>query len=176
MANTKHYVITAITLGAIGAVSALAIGLTNFVTAERIKTNEQNKINSGIVEIFGENAKISLDQEFENEEYKYIERVYEVSSSDDTQIGYAFRTTGSNNYGKISLLVGFNLSSEFIKMEVVANEQTYAQTLVDNYIVPLNGDASKIDDVSCGATYGAKLVRDMINEAKQASESKPWRG
>ena len=176
MANTKHYVITAITLGLIGAFSALAIGLTNFVTAEKIKVNEQNKINSGIVEIFGENAKISLNKDFENEEYKYIEKVYEVSNLEDKEIGYAFRTTGSNNYGKISLLVGFNLDSAFISLQVVTNEQTYAQTLVDNYIVPLNEDVSKLDDVSCGATYGAKLVREMVNEAKQASLEKPWRG
>ena len=69
-------------------------------------------------------------------------------------------------YGKISLIVGVfeNTSSDFVfgKLSVVVDEQTYASTLEDEYIDVINGDSSKIDDVSCGATYGAKLVRSMI--------------
>ena len=49
----------------------------------------------------------------------------------------------------------------------IVNEQTYASTLVDNYLVPLNNGSRDLDDVTCGATYGAKLVRDMVNEAQE---------
>ena len=41
---------------------------------------------------------------------------------------------------------------------------------MENYIDPLNKnpkDPKRLDDVSCGATYGAKLVRDMVTEAKE---------
>ena len=92
----------------------------------------------------------------------------------------AFRTTGSNSYGKISLLVGFNYYQipggevceyVFDSISVIVNEQTYASTLVDNYINPVNDNTRNYEDVSCGATYGAKLIRDMINEAKEVANS-----
>ena len=87
---------------------------------------------------------------------------------DDNNTGYAFRTTGSNMYGKISLLLGFEGTSYgFIGLYVIVNEQTYASTLEEKYLEPVNAGGD-IDKVSCGATYGAKLVRDMINEAKEA--------
>ena len=58
MPNTKHYVITAITLGLIGATSAGLIGLTNAITKDKIKQNEANNIQRGITEIFGQNSVI----------------------------------------------------------------------------------------------------------------------
>ena len=75
MANTKRYVITAITLGIIGAASAGIIGVTNLVTREQIKQNEQNKINDGIAEIFGQNSTILNTQSIENEKYTNIRRL-----------------------------------------------------------------------------------------------------
>ena len=161
----KHYLITSITLGLIAAASAVIIGATNMVTRDRIAENEKNKINSGITAIFGENAKTSESKTLK-EEYKYVQYYYEVDTG-DKESSYAFRTTGSNMYGKISLLVG--MSGEVFKgLSVIVNEQTYATTLVDNYLVPVNAGERDVEDVSCGATYGAKLVRDMVNEAKKA--------
>ena len=171
MANTKKYLITALTLGAIAAGSAALIGVTNLVTRDAIKNNEIKRINKGIAAIFGENASIS--NEYAIEGYQYANYVYEVENTEDPS--YALRTTGSNMYGKISLLVGLKQNGSdfvFVEMYVVSNEQTYASTLVDNYIDPLNGGEVELDDVSCGATYGAKLVRDMINDAKQAAGEK----
>ena len=175
MAKVKHYVLVSVTLGAIAAASALLIGATNMLTKESIAQNEQNKINSGIAGIFGDSAKISSESKIENDDYKYVNYVYEISAN-DSEIGYAFRTTGSNMYGKVSLIIGFTLDNKFVSLSVVVNEQTYASTLVDNYIVPLNEGARDLYDVNCGATYGAKLVRDMVDEAQQASLDKPWKG
>ena len=74
-------------------------------------------------------------------------------------------------YGKMSLIVGYDAESQlFIDLSVIVNEQTYATTLVDNYINPLHDGTISIDDVSCGATYGAKLVRDMVYDAQSAAE------
>lgn len=174
MANVKHYVLVSITLGAIAAASALLIGATNMLTKENIARNEQNKVSSGIAGIFGESAKISSESSIEKDDYKYVNYVYEISSS-DKEIGYAFKTTGSNMYGKVSLIIGFDIDSKFVSLSVVTNEQTYASTLVDNYIIPVNEGTRDIYDVNCGATYGAKLVRDMIDEAQQASLDKPWK-
>ena len=55
---------------------------------------------------------------------------------------------------------------------VVTNGQSFASTLKKNYFDYLIKDHKKVDevDVSCGATYGAKLTRDMINDAYKAAE------
>ena len=172
MSNTKHYLITAITLGLIGAASAALIGVTNLITKDKIVQNEIDKVNAGIKDIFGTDASVKsesnlTDAGFDNE-YKYVNYLYTVSI-DENNTGYAFRTTGSNMYGKISLLLGFEGTSYgFIGLYVVTNEQTYASTLEEKYLEPVNDGNRDIENVSCGATYGAKLVRDMINEAKEA--------
>ena len=163
--DKKHYVITSITLGLIAAASGALIGLTNLITKDRIAQNEKNKINAGISEIFGNSAVISSENEVSG--YKYTNYLYHVGES-----SLAFRTEGSNSYGKVSLLVGFNFVEEeykFAGLYVVVNEQTYASTLVANYLDPVNEGSRDLDDVSCGATYGAKLVRDMVNEAKEVA-------
>ncbi len=173
MANKKHYIITAVTLGVIAASSGALIGVANLVTRNQIALIEKNKIKAGIVDIFGEFAVISKEESVSD--YKYVNYVYEVSGDNDQFLGYAYRTSGSNMYGKISLLVGFAYETKALKkFTVVVNEQTYASTLVDKYINPLNDKEINIDDVSCGATYGAKLVREMLNEATQAS-TKKWK-
>lgn len=164
--NAKKYIITAVTLGIIAAASAGIIGLTNLLTAKQIAINEEKKFNAGIVAIFGENA--SVDTKYKNEgKGKYIQEWYWVHMGEGIDSNYIFKTTGSNMYGKISLLIGFDSSKVFKGTYTLVNEQTYASTLVENYLVPVNGGDRELDDVSCGATYGAKLVRDMVNEAQE---------
>ena len=73
-------------------------------------------------------------------------------------------------YGKISLIAGFDaISHNFKSIYLIKNEQTYASTLVENYVNPLNNEEKKLDEVNCGATYGAKLIRDMVNDASEAA-------
>ncbi len=164
--SKKHYILTAVTLGSIAAVAAGVIGLTNLLTKDRIAKNEQKRIQSGIKEIFGDDAEILNEFKISDKKYEYLVYGYKVKTSDSDLDRYAIRTLGSNMYGKISLIVGVfeNTSSDFVfgKLSVVVDEQTYASTLEDEYIDVINGDSSKIDDVNCGATYGAKLVRSMI--------------
>ena len=164
--NMKKYILTALTLGIIAAGSAALIGGVNLLTKESIKQNELNNFNKGIVAIFGDQASVNM-------QYKntgggtYIQEWYWVHFADQSDSAYVFKTSGSNSYGKVTLLVGFTSSKFFAGTYVITNEQTYASTLVDNYLVPVNEGNRDIEDVSCGATYGAKLVRDMINEAQE---------
>ena len=178
MPNTKKYIITAITLGAIASASAGLIGVTNLITRDQIKKNEKKLINKGIAAIFGQNSSILDD--FDVEGYTYTNHAYRVQNDEANQQKMALYTTGSNMYGKISLLVGFSetyipggTTSEmtFTGLYVIVDEQTYASTLEDNYITPLNGGSRELDDVSCGATYGAKLVREMVTDATGAANS-----
>ena len=167
--NSKKCILTGLILGSIAAVSAGLIALTNLITADKIEKNEKDRILAGISEIFRENSKINKDKELTK--YEYTVRYYEVTTKKDKFLGYAFKCEGSNMYGKIALLAGFEATSHsFMSMSLITNEQTYASTLEDNYIVPLNNEEKGLDDVSCGATYGAKLVRDMINDAEKAAK------
>ena len=162
MPNMKKYILTAVTLGSIGAVSALLIGLANLVTRNQIAVNAENKIKKGLAEIY-DGATFSDKVEIDGND-KYLDCYY-VASKDESTIGYVFQTTGSNMYGKISMLVGISKEFEANRFFFIVNEQTYATTLVDNYVTPFNNGNRQLDDVSCGATYGAKLVKAMTEEA-----------
>ena len=184
--NKMHYIMTSITLGIIAASSGLLIGLTNLATAKQIDINKEKKINAGITAIFGENAEISTRSELKNN--KYTNYVYKVKIEGESINKIALRTSGSNSYGKITLLIGlaeYTLPdtdiTEFVFQStyVIEDEQTYASTLEDKYIDLINSkDTNGRDykDVSCGATYGAKLVRDMIDEAKEVANKEFRKG
>ena len=164
MANAKKYILTGVILGSISAVAAGLIALTNFITEKKIAQNEVNKLNSGIKEIFGEDSSVSEETSVEG--YKYTTTFYVVNNSNNEFLGYAFKSEGSNDYGKISLISGFSASSKgFMSLYLITNEQTYASTLNEKYIAPVNSNERDLEDVSCGATYGAKLIRDMVSEA-----------
>ena len=168
MSNMKKYLITAITLGTIAMCGGLLIGATNLITKERIAQNEKNKINNGIKDIFGNSASVNKEETIDSD-FQYVTKRYLVNEN-DLLTGYAFQTTGSNMYGKISLIIGFTADECIFKgLSIIVNEQTYATTLVENYINPLNANERDYEDVSCGATYGASLVRDMIDEASKVA-------
>lgn len=168
--NAKKYILTSITLGLIAASGALLIAGTNMITKDRIAENEQKSINNGIAKLFGDGVNAN-EYDLGEVDYKYITKCYEVKNADDIVAGYAFRTDGSNNYGKISLIIGYDTSVIYKGLSVVVNEQSFATTLKKGYIDLIQDGSQTVDDisVSCGATYGAKLVRDMVNEAKEAA-------
>ena len=57
-------------------------------------------------------------------------------------------------------------NNEIGQISIVSNTQSFASTLEEGYIVPYqNGDIS-IEDVKCGATFGAKLIKEMAEEAR----------
>ena len=170
MSNAKKYILTGVILGSIAAVAAGLIAATNLVTSKKIKQNEVNKVNAGIASIFGNDSKIKSEEDLS--EYQYAVHYYAVENSLSEFLGYAIKTSGSNMYGKISLIAGFdNATHAFMSLYMVSDEQTYASTLEEKYVAPLNSQERDLEDVSCGATYGAKLVRDMIKEAKVAADA-----
>ena len=174
MANVKKYLITAITLGTIAMASGLLIAATNLITKDPISAYEQKKINEGLADVYEVDVKAlksdtaELDQTFDYVNSTY----YVVKDENDAPMGYAFKTKGTNSYGDISLIVGFNKDYIYKGVAVVTNGQSFASTLKKNYLDPLVKDHKTVDevDVSCGATYGAKLTRDMINSASSAAE------
>ena len=174
MPSKKHYIITSVTLGLIGAASAALIGLANLATRGQIAKNEVEKTNKGIASIYGEGATAKSEDQIDtlNITNKHDLLTYRyIIEKDGVTTGMAFKTSGYNDYGKISLIVGFaETSHDFIGMFVVVNEQTYASTLVEKYINPVNDGSRDIEDTSCGATFGAKKVKEMIDQAKVVAD------
>lgn len=174
--NMKKYLITAVTLGLIAAGGALLIAGTNALTAKTIEANQIKTINNGLATIYDvESLKTDTAKLPDGQKFEYvINEYYVVKDEADTPLGYAFKTEGSNSYGKVSLIVGFNASYVYKGVAVVENGQSFASTLKKKYLNPIK-EATTIEevnevDVSCGATYGAKLVRSMVNSATEAAE------
>lgn len=170
--DKKHLIITSVTLGIIAAASGALIGVTNLITKGPIEESKNERINKGIHEIFGGESKIKEGSDIQQSqfagEYQYLTYVYTVADNSDTVLGYAFMASGSNNFGKISLLAGFTTTAIYKSVYMITDEQTFASTLEDEYIAYINqGDYESVD-VHCGATYGATLVKAMIDEAKKA--------
>ena len=182
MPNVKKYLITAIILGSIAMGSGLLIGATNLVTSGPIAAYEQTQINEGIKGIFDnpeyQNVHYGKEEDVEkSDDNKYVDHVYYVYSGtnendeNNTFIGWAFKTEGSNNYGKVALIIGFDNQAVYKDLSIVKNEQSFASTLKKKYINEVKSGERQIADVSCGATFGAKLVRDMIKNAQDVADS-----
>ena len=173
MSNVKKYLLTAITLGCIAMASGLLIAGTNMITKDRIAENERISVNNGIVSVFKDDNAVGKEISLpEGKEYDYVITCYEVKDNNENPLGYAFRTTGSNDYGKVSLIIGFNQQCIYKGLSVVTNEQSFATTLNKGYISLIKDGEKTADEVSvsCGATFGATLVRNMVNEATQAAK------
>ena len=180
MSNMKKYLMTAVVLGSIAMASGLLIGATNLVTSGPIAAYEKNQINNGIKAIFSdcEHLYYSNDEDIEiDKDNPYVNHIYYLydgtneNDYDNAFVGFALKTEGSNSYGKIALIVGFDASANYESISVIKNEQSFASTLNKKYINKVKVKEREIDDVSCGATYGAKLVRDMIKNAQSIVES-----
>lgn len=180
MSNMKKYLMTAVVLGSIAMASGLLIGATNLVTSGPIAEYEKNQINSGIKAIFSdcENLYYSNDEDVEiGKDNPYVTHIYYLydgtneNDYDNAFVGFALKTEGSNSYGKIALIIGFDASANYESISVIKNEQSFASTLNKKYISKVKTKDREIDDVSCGATYGAKLVRDMIKNAQSIVEA-----
>lgn len=157
------------TLAAISGIAALLIGLTNLVTAPKIVANNEEKSLKALKDIFADATEFSDPKtDFASNAKSYLVS-YWVAKKDDSTLGYVYQTSGRNTYGKITLMVGLSGVSKIGSFSVLTNEQTLATTLEDKYLTPLSSAANKdtaLTNVTCGATFGAKLVRDMILAAQ----------
>ena len=169
MSNVKKYVVTGVILGSIAAVAAGVIGLTNLITAKRIEQNKIDKRNAGIAYIFNDGSEgfevstISKGNTPNDDSKEYYE-VY--NKKNDDFLGFAIQCEGSNSYGKVVFIAGYRADTRaFIRLSTITNEQSYATILEDNYIGRLNNGEKEVD-VHCGATRGATLVKELLDEAQ----------
>ena len=125
--------------------------------------------------------------------------VVRVNNSNGDLKGYVFTVSGKNAYGIISLMVAIskdtNGNNVVHQVEFLENGQSFASTVDDHVrssyhtsdknalvldpyssgnkvvIGDLTEDQIPNDDqVQCGATYGAKLVRSLVEAALESAE------
>ena len=164
----KKYMKRAFLSGAVlgllsGAMAILIVG-ADFLTRDTIARNAKEKERQGLVAIFGADAEYGEAMKIEGS--KYIQKYWTVTLH-EVELGRVYRGTGRNGYGEVSLLYGIDKMNGLGRVVTLANTESYGTVLKENYLDPLNAGSDKdaaLNEVTCGATYGAKLCRDIILE------------
>lgn len=173
----KHFFKVGGILCAIGGASALLIGATNLLTADTISQMSKEKEEKALLEVFiDEDGNLPTDLvagdklEIASDDEKYAKLLCywnptssEESEGNDNKYGYVFKTEGSdkNNYGTITMLVAISNNFEIGKISIIKNTESYASTIMNDYVNPYNNGDISLSDVSCGATYGATAIKEM---------------
>lgn len=164
MSNYKSYLKTGLILAAITAICGIMIALLNGVTAPIIEENNYKKEQETLSLIFD-------GATFENLEIKEndskINKVY-LAKVNDEILGYVYLVSGKNAYGTIELMIGISDGS-VCAVEIITNTQSFSK-VVNQYVndldnLDINNQNIEDLDVKCGATYGAKLVKELIKVA-----------
>ncbi|MCH3910071.1 MAG: hypothetical protein LKF75_00630 [Bacilli bacterium] len=157
-------------LAAICGASALLITLSNVIASPIIKANEEAKISTAIDFIYP--SKAALSDKIEISGGSYVTGYYNVygDTSKSDLLGTCFAGVGSNSYGEISLLVGVSgdkTSPTLGKVYLINDEQTKKTELEDVYLDRYNNSPSTttLANTSSGATYGAKLIKSIVEES-----------
>lgn len=181
----KYFKISAI-LASIALICSLVIAGMNLLTSPIVAKNNQETEYNTIVSIFNSYDK-DKSQVFEGPFDNYIESKILAKDKDSKELGYVYTVSGKNAYGTIKLMVAIK-DGKVYQVEFLENGQSFAST-VDKHVsqnypssekksieVGFASDSSKYDgqldqdalnniDVACGATFGAKLVKELVNAA-----------
>ena len=147
---------------------ALAISVVNTITSPIIVQNQIEKEAKLCRKIFVEfdEAKDQTTEGFEND--KIVKRVKAEDASDNV-LGYIYTVSGKNSYGIITLLVGIDNNGNLVSVQFMENGQSFSSETV-NHVNTSYFDGMVLEDVNnvdtvCGATYAAKLVKELVTIA-----------
>ena len=180
----KYFKISAV-LAAIALVCSVIIASINLLTSPVIARNEKQTELQTIQKIFTDYDEDKSSTVLDVNES--ITKKILAADKDGKALGNVYIVTGKNSYGKITLMVAIKDGS-LLQVEFITNEQSYSSTvdahLSANYP---SSDKSSIQigfapkasdkvgtlteenvenvDVKCGATFGAKLVKELIQKA-----------
>lgn len=146
----------------------LIIAGGDMITRDRIAQNEIEKEKSGLSKVFGSGCDYGEATSINDESWPTLKKFWTVKDGEKI-LGRVYAASGTNAYGDVSLLVGINADYSLGQISVLKNTESYATTLEDGYLIPYQqaeDKASIVTQVNCGATYGAKMCRDMILSAK----------
>lgn len=183
--DMKHAIKVSLILAAMAAVPALALAGLNLLTQPVIDANEVAKQEKALKSVFlgYENPIVSMNEKKEVQQ-GMVEAYWPVDPEGDGSLnGRAYLVSGRNGYGDVSLMIGLRNdqgSFPLCGLNILSNTETYGPVLEEEYLSKIqawigkaaSGEASQDqvtafvhDGVVCGATYGAKLCRDMIDGA-----------
>lgn len=148
-------------------VLALGIAGVDLLTRDTIAKNKLEKEQAGLKTIFGAEAKIGEAVELNEAKYPSLKKYWTVDIPNEGE-GRIYSASSRNGYGDVSLLIGVYADFSLGNISVLENTESYAQTLNDNYLEPYMSAEDKekaAEEVKCGATFGAKMCRDMMKEA-----------
>lgn len=160
------YFKTAIVLCIICGLCAVLIAFINFLTAPVIKNNKVKAEAKACSEIFPnmEYEEVELNANTDTA----IEKKW-LAKENGIDVGVIYSVSGRNAYGNISLLVGISKADGSVKKVVLTtNTQSYAKVVKNHVNSAYNsGNQVFVDDVDvkCGATFGATLVKELIQIA-----------
>ena len=184
------YVKIASVLGAISLFCALIISLFNLLTSPIIKDNNKAKEEETYKELYSEyDSKNSKEIEDLKGVSSDIIKIMEIHDSNDNILGFVYTVEGKNAYGGISLMVAIEEGPVCKQVAFLSNTESfrdkvenhvknnYPQSESDSITISPYGeekieevsalsqdDVSSID-VKCGATYGATLVKKLVQSA-----------
>lgn len=164
----KNYIKFPLVLGLISACSGLLIGGVYMLVNPTIVNNQNATELAARQEVFAEaTAFDKIERDFSD--CTYLKEVY-AATNEDGLLGYLYRGEGANSYGAISLYAGI-IPDEVGTLKTVSlleNTQSYASIVNDwvnvTFLAPID-DTNSID-VSCGATRGATIVKNIVLEAQ----------
>ncbi len=121
-------------------------------------------------------------------ELKYVTKVWSARktkdgktdnvSDKDELVGYVARVYGKNGYGALDLLVGVKADGSLSKLCIIEDSMSYKSKVESDYIDPYNAQAdgddkeNALDNVKCGATFAATIVKNGLLEAKNVCTKK----
>lgn len=154
-----------IVLMLVAGLSGALIVLVNMVTAPIIEENSIRQEKEALEEIFS-GCDFKVDGENVTDKITKVT----VAKKGENVEGYVYLVSGKNAYGIITLLVGVNSNGSVKRVVFLENGQSFGPKVEDHVNNTYqNGtvSAQTIDNINvkCGATFGAKLVRSLVNEA-----------
>lgn len=180
----KNFIISGI-LAAIALVCALCIAGVNMFTSTIIADNAAKTELDTCKSIFSDyddekSEEIAVDN-------SYITKKVLAKNSSSEELGYLYTVSGKNAYGTITLMVAIQ-NGKVYQVEFLENGQSFASTVAshvkenypsskDEVVYPLikPSDTPEVGalegaqlegiDTSCGATYGANLVKELVTVA-----------
>lgn len=185
----KNYFRISVILGSIALVCAIILAALNMLTAPIIAQNAEKKETETIQAIYKNYDSEKSENVTNTVNNSSITKKIIAKDSDGVVIGTLYIVTGKNAYGVITLMVAIAPNNSVHQVEFLENGQSFAGTVnthvKSNYgsskeeVYELNpysskksveiGDLTKDQvnaiDVKCGATFGATLVKELVNIA-----------
>ena len=152
------YLKKALVLCFIAGICATLIALVNFVTEPVIKANKEKKENDALASLI--NGATAERLENTNSD---INGLWDLRI-DEEIVAYAYSVSGKNAYGKVSVLYAIDSNLNVIKVVLTENTESYSTKLANHVQDAYFDVVSDLEDVdlACGATFGAKLVKELI--------------